>query len=85
MMLQRLISEAAKLPDLSTEVHNAYAEFNAIGEELGYKEIEIMTKLHVKRYTCETATQRKVNLKSIETNFAKAKHAVVESEEEDFV
>lgn len=85
MMLQRLISEAAKLPDLSTEVQEAHKQFNTIGEELGYADLEVLTRLHVKRYACETVTSRKVNLKSIETNFAKAKHAVVESEEEDFV
>lgn len=85
MMLQRLISEAAKLPDLSVEVQDAYGQFNTIGDDLGYADLEALTKLHTKRYVCENVTSRKINLKSIETNFAKAKHAVVESEEEDFV
>jgi len=84
-MLQRLISEAAKLPDLSTEVHEANKRFNEIGEDMGHTELETLTKLHIKRYACENVTSRKVNLKTIETSFAKAKHAVVESEEEDFV
>jgi hypothetical protein len=84
MILQRLISEAAKLPDLSQEVKSVQEKFKTIGEELGHKELELLMIVTCKTFACENNSRRRVDLKNIEANIVKAKHAAVE-EEEDFV
>lgn len=85
MILKRLISEAAKLPDLSTEVTEAQKDFEKVNIEfVEFEELEILNSIILRPYACENMHRRSVNLKSIETSFVKAKHAVTE-DEEDFV
>ena len=85
MILQRLISEAAKLPDLSTEVFEAQALFAQIDKKaIGFNELELMTSISRRSYTCENIQRRTVSLKLIETQVVKAKHAVT-NDEDDFV
>jgi len=85
MILQRLISEATALPDLSSEVKEAQREFNSIGSDLSAKDLETMAKVTIKTYACETTSRRKVSVKTVEMGIVKAKHASVEEDEEDFV
>lgn len=84
MILQRLISEATKIPDLSESVNQAIKEFNQVSTELGFSEIEILNGLILRPHECENIHRRKVNLKVIESALVKAKHAVVD-DDEDFV
>jgi hypothetical protein len=54
------------------------------GDAISAGEIESLNKLVSKRYRCEDAPRRVVNLKTMELSFVKAKHALVDSED-DFV
>jgi hypothetical protein len=88
MILQRLISEASKLPDLSTEVIESLQSFSALGDkekiEVTAEVLELMTKITLRPYQIERTRRRTVNLRVIETSIVKAKHAATDNEE-DFV
>lgn len=84
MILQRLISEAAKLPDLSSEVHDAVIEFNKIVEPKTASELELLFISSSKQFQAENVRRTQANLKQIEMSIVKAKHAVTD-DIEDFV
>jgi hypothetical protein len=84
MILQRLISETAQIPDLSEPVVKAKSELNSVKDIREFKDVEILNSLIIRNYSCENMRRRKVNLKQIETALLKAKHAVMD-DEEDFV
>jgi hypothetical protein len=84
MILQRLISEAQKLPDLGTEVHKAILDYNGINEVKSATDLEILHIASTRKFQAETVRRTQANLKTIELNVVKAKHAITE-DIEDFV
>jgi hypothetical protein len=84
MILQRLISEAAKVPDISGQVNDALNQLESVPKELDYSSLELLTKLTLQQYQCEQGKRRTVNLKSVESSMIKAKHAAIDTED-DFV
>lgn len=84
MILQRLMSEASRIPDVASEVYGALNEYNDIEEP---KSLEDLEKLHVSRtrqFQVETMRRTHVDLKSVEVNLIKAKHAITD-DGDDFV
>lgn len=84
MILQRLMSEASKLPDLATEVHDAINRFNDVVEPKTLKDLETLSVACVQQFQIETVRRTKASLRDIETKVVKAKHAITDTEE-DFV
>lgn len=84
MMLRRLISEAQKLPDLGTEVHEAIVNYNEIKEVKTARDLEVLYLSSVRRFQAETVRRTHASLKNIEVSVVKAKHAITD-DIEDFV
>lgn len=84
MMLRRLISEAQKLPDLSSEIEKTVSMFNEITEVQTAEDLEKLFLCSTKQFLAETIRRTSVNLKNIEVSVVKAKHAITD-DTEDFV
>jgi hypothetical protein len=78
------MSEASKLPDLASEVYAAVNRFNDVDIPKTHSDLELLSRACVQVFQVETVRRTKANLKNIEVQVVKAKHAVTDTEE-DFV
>ena len=84
MILQRLISVASKLPDVSEEVFAMVNKYNTVEVPKTAEDLETLYLANTRQYQVETIRRTTVNLKNIEMGLVRAKHAVSETDE-DFV